>query len=233
MKRRALIAGLALSGALLWGLTSWSAIGNGLTRVAQVVGIGAFLGAVLLSIPIRVRVVTIGVLGVLALMPVREVDEARVRGRSIDEARALLGTPYVWGGENGNGIDCSGLVRTSFRRALVREAVTGVNPGLLRRAVELWFFDASALALKDGYRSFAVQVGPVQSLNVADVSTLRPGDFMVTANGLHTMAYAGQGEWIEADPGELRVISVTPPTKNPWFGEPAVLMRWSLFASSR
>lgn len=186
-----------------------------------------------MAVPIRLRVVIVAVLGVLALMPVREVDEARVRSRSIEEARALLGTPYVWGGENGNGIDCSGLVRTSFRRALVREAVTGVNPGLLRRAVELWAFDASALALKDGYRAFAVQIGPVASLNAADVSTLRPGDFMVTANGLHTMAYAGQGEWIEADPGEERVISVTPPTKNPWFGEPAVLMRWSLFASSR
>lgn len=62
MRRSRLIAGLAVAGALLWALTSWAAIGNGLTRFAQVVGVAAFLGAVLLSIPIRVRVVIVGVL---------------------------------------------------------------------------------------------------------------------------------------------------------------------------
>ena len=35
-----------------------------------------------------------------------------VDGDSADIARKFLGTPYLWGGRSGDGIDCSGLVQT-------------------------------------------------------------------------------------------------------------------------
>ena len=35
----------------------------------------------------------------------------------VEAALAQLGTPYVWGARGGAGIDCSGLVQTSFARA--------------------------------------------------------------------------------------------------------------------
>ena len=38
------------------------------------------------------------------------------RGDPVEEARAYLGAPYLWGGMSERGIDCSGLVHMAYRR---------------------------------------------------------------------------------------------------------------------
>jgi hypothetical protein len=47
---------------------------------------------------------------------IREEALARGEGDPVAEARAYLGTPYLWGGMTERGIDCSGLVHMAYRR---------------------------------------------------------------------------------------------------------------------
>lgn len=45
------------------------------------------------------------------------VDSTPLRDSIIDMAKKAIGTPYVWGGENPGGFDCSGLIAYFYKRA--------------------------------------------------------------------------------------------------------------------
>jgi hypothetical protein len=146
-----------------------------------------------------------------------------------DYARALrsyLGVRYVWGGENHLGIDCSGLVRKALFWGLVSNGIRSLNGEPLRRAFEIWWYDASALALRNSYRGWTTELFRHENINTADPAQLKMGDLAVTTDGVHALVYLGNNVWIEADPDEKRVIEVSLPTQNPWFETPVVFLRW-------
>jgi cell wall-associated NlpC family hydrolase len=150
----------------------------------------------------------------------------RVRPEYIRCLRSYAGARYVWGGESHFAIDCSGLTRRGLMDADLRVGVATADPALVRRAMSMWWFDASARALRDGYRGLTRPVAEAKKLNGFDHAGLLPGDLACTADGVHVLAYAGEGAWISAAPGRtVREFRARPPNEG-WFEVPVKIVRW-------
>ncbi len=147
----------------------------------------------------------------------------------IDCLKKYEGTTYLWGGENRFGIDCSGLVRKGLMDAYTKVGFSNFSPQYFRKALYLWFYDSSAQALRDGYRNYTTTIIKDITLNSLDHSMLRLGDIMVTEDGVHTMAYIGNSQWIQADPGKHKVIiESAPSSSNTWYNARARIVRWNV-----
>jgi hypothetical protein len=182
------------------------------------------------------RAIRFTVLGLTLLIsaflasPARSLPSAEVlRSDYTAGLRRYDGVGYIWGGESLKGIDCSGLIRRGLIDSLFWRGLCDINPGLVRRALSLWWQDCTANALgeTDGVRTLHVLDAP--SLNHLDHALILSGDLAVTRNGIHIMAYLGDNLWIEADPLIGRVITIKAPAEaNAWFNSPMKIVRWSL-----
>jgi NlpC/P60 family len=211
-------------------------LGYSIERLATVLLIfGVWAGSLYLGwqrLPVRIitLVVTFSVI-LLLILPGRAVDARSLRAEYVRSMKGYLGTPYVWGGENHVGIDCSGLVREGLIRSNFHQGITTLNPSLVRQGLAMWWFDLSALALRDGERGWTTRLFRADSINSIDPAKLLPGDLAATADGLHILAYMGDKKWIEADPSARQTIAVsTPDAINYWFGVPVYILRWQQLA---
>lgn len=213
-------------------------ISTGLTRAA---GLALFLalwfGSLWLGWRRRgLRWALLGATGLLTFLlvgPARQLPEPDTLRRDyVAGMRRYAGTTYIWGGESPFGIDCSGLIRRGLVDSLFCRGLRTFNPGLVRRALQLWWHDRSAGDLGDARAGGpTVPLFDAPSLNGLDHSRLLPGDLAVTRSGVHVLAYVGGDTWIEADMEKGRVISVTAPAReNSWFDTPMRLVRWEVFA---
>lgn len=168
------------------------------------------------------------------LLPGRGIDADRVRDGYVERMERLESTGYFWGGETARGIDCSGLPRKALRDSLFSEGIRGFNGAAIRLAFRHWWFDASAKALRDGYRGYATPLGVSGTVRGMDYSQLLPGDFVVTDDGVHVMCFLGGNRWIQADPGAGRVVIENGRTAdNRWLEAPAGAFRWSVLEEGR
>jgi len=204
-------------------------------RVGLVVGLGAawlgllilwwsrrFARAALLSVPV--------VLTIPFLLPARPIERETLRRDYVERMTSLEGTQYVWGGESPLGIDCSGLPRYALRQALFSYGFRNLDGGSFRKGLELWWFDASARALGEGYRQDTTPLPVAGTLESMDYSELAPGDLAVTSDGAHVLAYAGGESWTQADPGIGAVATLNGRTgKNAWFRSRVTVHRWTVF----
>jgi hypothetical protein len=162
---------------------------------------------------------------VFLAMPARRAEPAAL---AVDYVQGLLryeGVRYHWGGESPTGIDCSGLVRRGLVDAAFLRGLRTLDPGMVRLSLRLWWNDCTAKELGEGRGTTPISVTP--SIETLDHGGLQPGDLAVSESGLHVMAYLGGRRWIEADPDEQKVITVTVPgTGNAWFLQPMKIVRW-------
>jgi hypothetical protein len=233
INRRSLLIPIALLIALFIVLIRQS-VSFGIIRLAIVVT-GILILAGLLYLAWRQRWArAIGLTIVLSVVIFFGLPGSPEAGRNLQSnylqmLRTYEGSPYVWGGENHLGIDCSGLVREGLIQANLHYGLQTFNPALVRSGLEMWWFDAGADALLRGYRGYTQWLFAAASLDKLDHSKIKPGDLAATADGEHILAYLGDSQWIEADPGLGKVIIDRVPTDNQWFHVPVELLRWKQF----
>jgi cell wall-associated NlpC family hydrolase len=108
----------------------------------------------------------------------------------IAAARQFMGTKYVWGGKSLDGIDCSGLVQTSFQTQGVRLPRDADQQGYVGQLVATRWHRAD----------------------------LRPGDtlYFLSRTGRihHTAIFVGHNEFIEAASPGVKITSFDPAAPN-------------------
>lgn len=171
-------------------------------------------------------------IGLVALLiwPAPRVNSGSLRARYVMALKSYRETPYVWGGENGRGIDCSGLMRRSMEDALLAEGWERKAPALWREAAFIWWRDCAAKDMPKGYAGRIAPLFKAPSLNTLDVKRVEAGDLAVTQSGVHVLAYVGDDTWIQADPnlanGGNKVIETPVGSRNGWMNMPVVICRW-------
>ena len=109
---------------------------------------------------------------------------------AIMAAQKLIGTPYVWGGRTGEGVDCSGLTQVAFKSQginLPRDADQQAYVG--RFVATSWYRDGMA---RGDLMFFLSRRGPVA----------------------HVAIYLGDNQYIEAADGGVTISSLDPKDKN-------------------
>jgi len=213
-------------------LLTFYPVRTGTTRLLLVCGVAALVVAAGVVFRQRKGVVSALAAGAvviagLALLPGRTPNPASLRAEYVRALQGFQGTAYIWGGENGVGIDCSGLVRCGWIDANLRTGLRTLNPGLDQQAARLWWQDRSAQELGKGYRDRMILAPSSTTLDALDYTLMQPGDVGVTQSGVHTLAYLGDRTWIEADPLAGSVITVqAPAARNPWFEQPMKILYW-------
>ena len=163
------------------------------------------------------------------LLPGKTIDQNELRADYLKRMVSYEGTPYHWGGENGRGIDCSGLPRKAMRDALFSYGIRNLNGTATRKFLNHWWNDASAKALAEGYRHFTVPTNMSGTIVKMSYENLLPGDLVVTEDRRHILAYLGNDEWIQADPGPEKVVIENGRTgASGWFAVPVTTHRWTV-----
>lgn len=175
---------------------------------------------------------TLTMLILLSALSSRPPSQDGLRQAYLSQLNSYSGSPYVWGGETGRGIDCSGLARTAMWQAMAVQGVRTANPRLLGPMLwRFWWRDLSAHGMLDQEHGYTRRIGSAEKLAGYDCSALQVGDLAVSEGGVHVLIYAGDGKWIEANPEDGKVVTnaAALDSDRPYFNMNMTFLRWWLF----
>jgi len=178
---------------LLWGMVSslyfavWLfPVSNENTRITGCALLAVVWGGLILLTwgkrSVRFSLIAMTVMGaVFMVLPERSHPEVKeLRQGYVKGLKRYQGDSYYWGGESPKGIDCSGLIRRGLIDSLFLQGVRTLDPGLVRKAIWVWWHDCTAKDLLDG-NGFTQPLLAVKSLNELDSSKIEQGDLAVTS----------------------------------------------------
>jgi cell wall-associated NlpC family hydrolase len=102
------------------------------------------------------------------------------------------------------------------------------NPRLLGPVLwRFWWKDVGANAMMQGQYGFTRPVKRLDKLAGYHNRDIKPGDLAIVS-GIHVLIYTSNGNWIEASPQDLRVVSnrASTDSKRAWFTGRTLVMRW-------
>jgi hypothetical protein len=202
------------------------------TRLAAILGLIGFWGSLLLALWTSkagriVMVATGGLVCLFLVLPGRAVKPEVLRKEYVRALEGYEGVPYRWNGDNRFGIDALGLVRRAMIDANTRLGLLTLNPGLVRRAISLWWSEPGYDALKAGAGGRTKTVLSFDSADSLDYSKVQPGDLAFLNDKMHTLAYLGNRTWIVADVSPMKVIKIQAPGSGAiYMGVPGEIVRW-------
>jgi hypothetical protein len=231
LSKRVMVVLYACCAALLIGLLLFPVRSGAIRLLIIASAVVAIFGAPLFLRSNSARIVVLSMMalacGAITFLPGRSPSVEQLRPAFVEALRRYEGDRYVWGGENARGVDCSGIVRAAWFDAHMRLGLGSANPQLVRDALSIWWFDASAKELSAGYGGRTRALHSARSIRANNDEGLLPGDFAIVARGVHALAYLGNQTWIEADPGARKVIVIKTSDANAWLDSSAVFVRWT------
>jgi hypothetical protein len=231
-RRRVVLISCWVSLWLTWAILAWYPISTRFGHAA-IAGVVLLIWAGAIGLSRRCRPVCAALLGltaaaaILLFLPGGRTSPAAVRDAYVRSLATYQDAPYAWGGENRYGIDCSGLVRKALVWADLGQGLRHLDGKLLRASLDLWWHDASASAMGQGYAGRARCICTPASINELDHTRILPGDYATPTDGSHVLVYLGDLKWMEADPGAGKVIVSHVPAD--WLNRPVNVMRWVQF----
>jgi cell wall-associated NlpC family hydrolase len=144
------------------------------------------------------------------------------------------GTPYAVTGDSA-GISCSALVCQAFADVAFAAGHGRGDERLLRKSEWLRSNPCLSEELRRGCQGHLSPVQSAVNIQLVDYRELLPGDVAVVSTivGTHTLAYLGDGLWIQATAVDGRVVK-TPAAAvgGYWFSRlPVSVLRWNELAT--